>query len=223
MSPLSHRLRFAGVLTILLFCAGCLPVDDIGGTWEKASLDPALEGAWKDPAQGKDGEDFYTVFTKRNDYYAEEFPDPGSKKDDHLFTPVRTLKIGGANFLIENSQPDQPQKKGMARAGWILRYELKDGKLVWYVLKEEVVVDAIKSGAVKGVIRKSDTRSSIGNASLSVLDEATLDFLAAQVKKPECWQEWVVYIRVKNLEKEMEESRARMPKPANPFDGSPLK
>ena len=91
------------VLSLLMFWgAGCIPVDDLGGYWDKGIIDSKLEGHWKQLGVQFRTEDNYVSFVKSGEHYLQE-------SNTALFIPegipkvgirTKTLLLGKHKFLI---------------------------------------------------------------------------------------------------------------------------
>ena len=60
-------------LAVLSAIKGCIPVEDFGEYWEKGTIDPVLEGHWKQLEVEFRSEENYLSFVKSGDHYVCEF------------------------------------------------------------------------------------------------------------------------------------------------------
>ena len=166
--------------------AGCINVDDFGGYWEKGVLDPKLEGTWSF-VKGENDPEAPIMFIKEDDYYLMKSADEEQAEDEH----IKTLNVGEHTFFLilmeENS-------------GGIMRYKIDGDSLTTYTLKEDVLKKAIENNEVDGTIEHDSLMGDVPH--LSVLDEATLKFLAGLADKPDHWKVEGVYQRVMNTSRD---------------------
>lgn len=209
--------QVTGLIVLLFHLSGCLDVDDISGAWNKASPDPALEGAWKAPDDKTSLNDQYLTFAKGDGFYIEdnptveplENPADEQKYRDSRIKHVRTLQFKGLNFLIEVDAAIFAKKKRKF-PGTVYRYAMEDGKLVLYILDQNILEKAIASGKVDGTIppkSKEKDALNIEPPHLARLDKPTLEFLAQLAAKPGSWGVKSRFERVDDLEKETAKSR----------------
>ncbi len=203
-------------MVFLLFLSGCLDVDDISDGWNKASLDPALEGAWKAPNDKTSLDDQYITFTKADGFYIQDEPlvepaeNPAEAQEGKTggIKHARTLQFKNVNFLLA-IDPATIAKKGSKFPGTVYRYAMEEGKLVLYALDENILEKAIANGEVDGTIPpKSKDDWNIAPPHLARLDKRTLEFLGGLAAKPGNWQAVSRFGRVDDLEKELAKSRA---------------
>lgn len=109
------------VFATLLPLTSCIPVEDFGAYWDKAGLDKALAGDWKQVpatayqsrAQGYPIGDVMHIVAK-GDAYEISFSDEGKAETDNPLYPVKTLAAGPHRLLAAG-----PKKGG------ILLYRLR--------------------------------------------------------------------------------------------------
>jgi hypothetical protein len=94
-------------LTALLCSAACIPVDDFGPYWNRASIDRRLVGEWKQvpmapgqtPGDGFGIGEVMRIAIKGDAYELTPLDDAGKQRDDPLY-PVKTLTVGPHSFLV---------------------------------------------------------------------------------------------------------------------------
>jgi hypothetical protein len=100
-------MKHAAVLTALLCCAACIPVDDFGPYWNRASTDRRLVGEWKQvpatpgqpPSDGFGIGDVVRIAIKGDAYELTPLDESGKQRDDPIY-PVKTLVVGPYSFLV---------------------------------------------------------------------------------------------------------------------------
>ena len=93
--------------TLLLLLAGaCIPVDDLGEYWDTGTIDPAIEGHWKNADEEFRSQDHYISFTKSGDLYLVEFISadgpPNMRPARHQ---AKTLAWGKHKYLMYVDYP----------------------------------------------------------------------------------------------------------------------
>lgn len=92
-------LKNTAVIFTMLVLAACIAVKDVAGSWEKAVIDPALEGKWLMTAANEDESDgpHYIVFKKENTWYRVISMDAEGQKDEGV---LRTVQANGHAFAL---------------------------------------------------------------------------------------------------------------------------
>jgi len=223
--------------TVVSLCAvGCIPVEDLGEYWDKGTIDSELEGHWKKTGVEFQIEDNYISFIKVNDHYKVKsagayMPMPMEEAPEQI---CKTLNIGNHKFLMFNVEEyfkaayeasrkaaekmaeqmgeefdksvleDIMPKQEIPFKGALQRYTVENDVLSFYMLNDEVLAEQIKKGNVKG--GKPDENQMMG-ATISKLDNKTIQFLANLADEPKYWDQVERFERIDDLEKALEESR----------------
>ncbi|MDX2028845.1 MAG: hypothetical protein SFW62_09460 [Alphaproteobacteria bacterium] len=118
--------------SLILLLAACIDVDDFGAYWAKASLDPALRGDWLTVKneKGDDAPQKWRFIEKQGAYKAQPYSMDGQKENGEEY-PVKTFTVGPYKFFMRG----QTDKLG----GYLLRYQITDGKLVVYMLNDSAM------------------------------------------------------------------------------------
>jgi hypothetical protein len=128
-------MKKAFVLCFVLLLTACIDVDDYGDYWDKATIDPALEGRWAKVSEEDDSKltnQEYLFTVKNNAYSVQSFKSGKPTEDDPIY-PVKTLELGRYKFAA--SGPDK---------GTIIRYEINGNESTWYVVNPSLAWDFIQ-------------------------------------------------------------------------------
>lgn len=93
-------------LVVLTILVGCIPIQDFGKAWDQSTIDPELEGHWKQLGQKIRAKDHYESFIRKGDAYDMEEVSaeiPELPKELAATIPpqrARTLAIGKHKFLL---------------------------------------------------------------------------------------------------------------------------
>jgi hypothetical protein len=141
----------------VLVLAACIDVDDFGTTWDKTSLDPALQGEWaRIPAPGEDiglsfpaGEKIRFV-VKNGAYELRSYVE--GEKDKKPDYPVKTLTTGPYRFLAFGP-----------KEGSIIKYTITDGVMTVYRLDFFRAWNFIQQNypGVKNIVREDSDEAPI--------------------------------------------------------------
>jgi hypothetical protein len=101
-----HMVKRLLVLAALLPLAACIPVEDFGASWDKATLDRGLAGAWKQVATRPDQDrdhgygtgNVIRLVVKDNAYEMSVYGEDGKLTDRPQY-PIKTLNAGRYRFL----------------------------------------------------------------------------------------------------------------------------
>jgi len=171
-----HRRRIAlGVFVIcstaLLCGADCVPwiqTEDVGGYWEKASIDPALDGRWYSPDLDEDNLWYRFARTKEGAYHViGGQTDREGKEKTETILQARTLTIDGHRFLMVKSSPselardiERAKKEGRpirTNDVGLWRYTVDENELTFYRLRNDALVKAAEDARWKDVIKVART------------------------------------------------------------------
>lgn len=114
------------MLTFLV--VGCVEVEDIGGYWDEATLDPRLEGVWVVHTEDSQG---YIKFTRGEDGYVFT---SGDLKDGHYIPDksssfIKSLEREDIRLLLVR---DSPLKNNRAQ---IFPYRIVEGRMEIFHIK----------------------------------------------------------------------------------------
>jgi hypothetical protein len=235
LAVIKKMIHPANIVFLILF-SGCIPVQEFGKVWDEVTIDPELEGHWKQVGQEHPIHNAYQLFIRNGDTYNIENQDASSPETSAEFKksipPVqgRTLTIGRHKFLLMNVSE---QKVAMAKmsadlakdkdmtsgtkltekpdksspAGGIQRYAIENGILIYYMLNEGIIESAVSKGSIKGFSFGVPGPDGGGEETgLVTLDEATQRFLARLADEPGNWKE-TKFTRVRDLAADIEKSR----------------
>lgn len=225
------------VLAVLMFWgAGCIPVDDLAGYWDKGIIDPNLEGHWKQLGTQFSSEDNYVSFVKSGEHYLQE-------SNTALFIPegvpkvgirTRTLLLGKHKFLIYDvAQYYRDLSKASLEAAAKMAEESGEdidpnelqkhapemeapckGALQRYEVKDDILIlyslnNRVLSEAIeKGVVKGVlPKEDEMMLPKISKLDKASIQFLLRVAEDPNSWKQQVRYKRIENLEEALKESK----------------
>jgi hypothetical protein len=226
------------VLSVLIFwSAGCIPVDDLGGYWDKGVIDPALEGHWKQLGMKFRSEDNYVSFVKSGEHYLQE-------SNTALFIPegvpkvgirTRTLLLGKHKFLIYDvAQYYRDLSKASLEAAAKMALESEETIDPNELQKHAPDIEAPCKGALQKYEVKGDTLIfySLNNRILSEaieagsvkgvipkeeermlpkiskLDNDSIQFLIRIANDPNSWTQQTRYKRIQDLQKALKKSRS---------------
>lgn len=220
----SGKWRLTILSQLVCFAAmSCIPIDDLGEYWAQGVVDRRLEGHWKVAGVGVRSQDQYVSFKADGKSYwaitheVEEIPAPEGMPDvPKPRTQARTLEAGKHRFLMLRSEmPSLPSAGSQPATGpaatirpelrcGLVRYAFDGEQLVTYALEERVLVEAIRTGQVDGLVPKERDFSP---SSIRKLDRKTLDALTKWADDPKLWRQVARYDRVADLDKALAESR----------------
>jgi hypothetical protein len=208
-SSFTHTCGLFSLAILLPLLAGCIPVADLGEYWDKAELDPALEGDWRELEAYARTEDRYVSFVKHGDYYMKQHassssPDIEGISDAGIRT--KTLVFGGHAFLVEGDYFDEETNK---LSGALHKYEVADDILTIYEFNLGVLQRAIERGEVEGTLPQEDDPhvEDMTPPTILRLDTESIAFIIAMADDPANFETINRYARTGDLEKALEEAR----------------
>jgi len=216
--------------------AGCIPVDDLAGYWDKGIIDPNLEGHWKQLGTQFRSEDNYVSFVKSGENYLQE-------SNTALFIPegvpkvgirTKTLLLGKHKFLIYDvAQYYRDLSKASLEAAVKMaeesgedfdQHELQEimpdmkapfnGALQRYEFKDDILIlysldDHILSEAIEAGKVKGVLPKEDERMlpKISKLDKESIPFILRVADDPNSWKQQTRYKRIENLEEALKESK----------------
>jgi hypothetical protein len=125
-------LRRFVLLVPILFLTACIPVDDFGTYWAKATLDKAILGKWEKKEKGSRTERVKITLDDGR-YLIDTLDREEKKKKDYSPTYARTFTTGKYTFFMAMSY-----KNGQSylTPEGLVRYELKGNVLTEYNLAD---------------------------------------------------------------------------------------
>lgn len=182
---LSRFLRVCVVLALALGLTGCIEVDYIGDSWEKAVLDAGLEGEWlMQQADSKSTQSVETyVFIKIDNYYSVY---PKGEESDPMF--AKTLQIGAHSFLLLR-EPVDPQldAEQTSESGALWLYKNEDDGLQFLSLKQDKTDEIENAGGGLIALRQTGMTNLFG---MERLNESTLKALETLADDVSSWEVW---------------------------------
>ena len=226
------RTYLVSAIIACLSMIGCIPVGDFGAYWDKGVLDPDLEGHWKQKGVAFRSQDQYSSFEKVDTYYRHKSISVDRPRRGKGFPEIeqqaRTLMAGKYRFLmVRYLQHALSEKEGQAAdkmpPKWVcglVRYAIENGELQVYALKDNALARAIREKRINGEIpgKPEPDTLDLSVPSITLLDEKTVQTLAVLANKADNWKATTRYVRVKDLEKALAQSRtypAKKDTPAN--------
>ena len=216
------RLGWGLVLALAALCA-CIPVDDLGPMWDKGVRDPQVEGHWRRVDEFSLGEDYYVSVLSSGDHY---------ELQTHTSAPK---VLGGEPPRIHQQETRKDRGKSLVAGkhrflmvieakgeSGLQRYSVEGDTLTKYFLHDEVLIEAIRSGRVKGTLPPS-TPEEVAKLKKELaerpreapnpwvprigrLDAETLHFLQTLADEPANWRT-ERYQRVTDLQAALKASR----------------
>lgn len=179
-------LPLCALLAVLL--VSCIPVDDMGGYWDKGVIDKLLIGTWipdKDFKSRHDSEPLQIL--DNEDAYRIESPDENMRnRDEGQPTLARTLQVGNYLFFMVG-----------VRKGDLLRYAVRNGALEIYVLNAHAVrlmlakdypnVKNIQIDACVICSNRAKRDETYDNVKINLFDATVYDILAKIPNTPDYW------------------------------------
>jgi hypothetical protein len=152
---------FAAVGAALLVC-GCLPVTTKTplGTSVGSKPDPALYGVWRGAPEKKGDAPAFIIFVKNADDTTTAIlsSSSDSKEGDWQEFLVKPVAMGGHTFMNvrETRVNGAVADDELAGEQIPMLYVLKNNSLKLILLDEKKVAEAIKAGAIAGVVEPGD-------------------------------------------------------------------
>ena len=226
------------VLSLLMFWgAGCIPVDDLGGYWDKGIIDSKLEGHWKQLGVQFRTEDNYVSFVKSGEHYLQE-------SNTALFIPegipkvgirTKTLLLGKHKFLIydvaqyyrdiSKASLEAAAKMALESGEDVEPNELQKhtpkieapckGALQRYDIKGDTLIFySLNNRILSEAIEKGDVKGVMPKENermlpkISKLDNDSVQFLLRIANDPNSWTQQTRYKRIQDLQKALKKSRS---------------
>ncbi len=166
----------------LMVLPACIAINDVEQYWEKAKLDPALQGDWKEMGGIEQSQNRYLTFRKDDEIYrvknrrVEELDSKQFFPDDRS----KSIKIGNHSFLIYKSmltaldkitknrisdgkppsEEEMNENNMLAeesdKSGFLIKYHIDGDRLTFFHIKEEVIAAAIDNKEIKGTFQKTN-------------------------------------------------------------------
>lgn len=186
--------RLVPCFVAILALSSCTPVENLGAYWDKAFLDPALEGTWK--KLGLPGRDPNSIpgadewrFTKEGGSYSAQAINPidqtaapdvikQRRADNERRLSARTLRIGQHLFLVLRNPEGEE--------GAIVRYEVQRGMLLEYWMDNGATVDFLEAKHPTA----RNIRKNVGEGRFAVIhtfDDEVFRILSEIADKPSYW------------------------------------
>jgi len=185
MARLSYL--FSGLLSLAIL-GGCILVDSFGEYWEKASIDPILEGNWQHVTARGDKVTFH-LNSSEDSYYTTSTGTPTEKPRD----TIRSLVLENGRLLLLKTSGNTNQ---------IIRYKFSENNKKFTVLEfddkesarfhHEFASDNIRAE------KTEHTRSGREYLHIIFLDDKAVDTLNNMMAIPEMWKKSAVYKRVED-------------------------
>lgn len=233
-----RKLLLASLLSVaLLFSSkGCIPVEDLGGYWEKGIIDPNIEGHWKQLGVEFRFEDKYISFIKAGEYYLQ-------KQKTAAFIPdyvpevgirTKTLVLGRHKFLmfsieqcykdLQKASLESARKMAEEMGQDVNEAEVEEmmpggefalkGVLQRYEVEgDSLILYMADEQALYKAIEKGEVKGTLPEenelmgAKISKLDKETIGFIVRISEDPNYWKLPTRYERIANLEQALKESR----------------
>ncbi len=226
-------------IAVLLAAKGCIPVEDMGEYWDKGTIDPALEGAWKEAgAEGADYGQFF-LFVKSDDYYeARNTPVMGASEMGRMPSiHAKTMMVGPHKFLLLNYEQyykdvEAAQRKLVAKIAEETGEDVNEaddtgmmseqrhnfkGILQRYTVENNILsIYQPNYEALGKAIEDGEVKGTLSDEDemtplrISKLDEETIKFLLRMSNDSKYWEEVQRFKRIESLEKALEEARKRL-------------
>jgi hypothetical protein len=203
---LGRRTGLLGLLVLgCLVLGGWVWVEDLAGAWDRATLDPQLEGCWqlREGGIGVSGfvDQELALFAKENDAYVWTKVDTFLGKVEPLIMGrVKTLRLGEQAFLVVPM--DEEEGEDLVTTGTVIPYSLDGDTLRMFKFEDEAIWKAIEQKQVVGGTVDPEHAENVLFLIpmwLTTLDEETEAFLA-ELAKARRWREAGVYERVEDPE-----------------------
>lgn len=225
------------VLAVLMFWgAGCIPVDDLAGYWDKGTIDPNLEGHWKQLGTQFRSEDSYVSFVKSGENYLQEsntalfipegVPKVGIRTKTLLFGKHKFLMYDVAQYYRDLNKASLEAAAKMAEESGedVDQHELQEimpdmkapfnGALQRYEVKDDILIlYSLNNRVLSEAIEKGDVKGVLPKENermlpkISKLDKESIQFILRIADDPNSWAQQSQFKRIKNLEKALEESK----------------
>lgn len=207
---------------VTIFYSGCIPVDDISAVWDKATLDPELEGHWKQLGVEYRSQDQYISFVKKDDVYEIEMADA---EYSHLFddlpaTPnpkARCLTVNEWGILIIDASDiikrladmeaaakgEKKKEDTITQSGGLDLYKIENGILSLFRLKQSVLEKAITENIIPGTIDPND----MAGPHITKLDMDIIKYITELADQNTNIEQVMKYERVQNLQEALKKSK----------------
>jgi len=209
---LKRAILGAVVLVVFSAAPGCIPVEDLGGYWDKGGLDPELEGQWRQLGKDFRSQDEYASFVKSGTVYQHKHISVETLHWDDMPETVwstRCISWRDQRFMLGPLPADfkelVKEEDYLGKKGGVLQlYSIEENVLTLSFLKHAVLNAAVRGGHIEGVIKPDD----LAGPTLRRLDERTLRYLAHLARNPKNLERVVRYERVQDLQRALKESLA---------------
>jgi hypothetical protein len=233
------KIYFNVLLTVIIafiVLQGCIAFKDVDQYWEKAKLDPLLQGEWKAAGIAEPSQNKYLIFCKDGDNYRIKnrsvkefgeiklFPNDRAKSikfGTHWFLIIKPVSFSTIRKMLKDWENDGqfPTDDEMneifrtaakaEKRGVLRRYVVEGNNLTFFYIKEKVIWDAIKNKNLKGILPKRDEKnvSDMSPPAIDTLDETSIKFLIKIADDEDSWEERkTVYNKIKSAVEDIKKS-----------------
>jgi hypothetical protein len=208
---LKIKLLFIFVFGIVLF-SGCIPVDDISPVWDKATLNPDIEGHWKQVGVKYRSQDKYISFVKKGDEYEVEMTSPGRSHlldDSTPNSKARCLTVNGWGVLVidmsgikKKFAELEGKEYTKSQSGGLYLYKIKNGMLHLFSLKHKVLAKAISDKKIDGIVDEDD----VAGPRIKKIDRKTIEYIITLASQDSNIQQVTKYQRIQDIKKALKKS-----------------